>query len=168
VYRNICIYFWIYSSQLGKFHFWTAFGICKMHFKGVITTVFVLYVSFSALPALPCRSAKQSKPFVQDIMNTLKMLKNIKRQDVKIILSTNHSHVKIKGWTEKHIFECFGRILYLRIENKILFRKGMCRALVKAVRKIRVPQNGKNFLISWESIRFPRRTLIQGVGWLIS
>jgi len=67
-----------------------------MHFKGV-TTVFALYVSFSALPALPCRHDKQTKPFAQDIMNTSKMLKNIKRQDVKIILSTNNSHGKIKG-----------------------------------------------------------------------
>ena len=83
VYRNTYIYFWIYSSQLGKFHFSMAFSFCKMHFKEVTTIVFALYVSFSALPALLCFYVEQSKHFVQDIMNTLKMLISIKMQDVK-------------------------------------------------------------------------------------
>ena len=37
------------------------------------------------------------------------------------------------------------------------------RALVNAVRNFRVLLNARNFLISWESVSFSRRTLLYGV-----
>ena len=37
------------------------------------------------------------------------------------------------------------------------------RALVSAVMKLRVPQNGGNFLTRWEPVSFKRRTLLLGI-----
>jgi hypothetical protein len=38
------------------------------------------------------------------------------------------------------------------------------RALVNAVMNLRVPENARNFLTSWEPVSFSRRTLLHGVG----
>jgi len=37
------------------------------------------------------------------------------------------------------------------------------RALVNAFMNLRVPQNAVNFLTSWKSVSFSRRTLLYGV-----
>jgi hypothetical protein len=40
------------------------------------------------------------------------------------------------------------------------------RALVSAVMNLRVPQNAGNFLTSWQSASFSRRTLLHGVSYV--
>jgi len=47
-----------------------------------------------------------------------------------------------------HVLMLWKNVAFKKRKQNLLQKRDKCRALVKAVRKLRVPQNGKNFLIT--------------------